>query len=127
MNCFRHRETASVGICTYCGRGMCPDCAREIEATAVACSDQCAEGIRKTRALVAANQRLVGGGGGLNGLPTSTLTYGVVGLFAFGFGIYAFTVPNFSFMAWYCLLFGGVSLFNAYLIFRRTVARRGSA
>ena len=127
MNCFRHRETASVGICAYCGRGVCPGCAQEIEATAVVCSDQCAEGLRRTRALVDANQRLVGAGAGLNGLPTSTLTYGVVGLFTTGFGIYAFTMPNFSFMAWYCLLFGGVSLFNAYLIFRRTVARRGSA
>lgn len=36
MQCYRHREAAAVGVCSICGRGLCPDCASERE-YALAC------------------------------------------------------------------------------------------
>ena len=40
MRCYNHHDTDAVGICKFCGRGLCPGCATEVE-KAVACRDRC--------------------------------------------------------------------------------------
>ena len=40
MRCYNHHDIESVGICKFCGRGLCPGCAAEVE-KAVACRDRC--------------------------------------------------------------------------------------
>lgn len=40
MHCFNHSEIDAVGICKSCGRGLCHNCATEIE-KAVACKGRC--------------------------------------------------------------------------------------
>lgn len=40
MNCFYHHESAAVGICKNCQRGLCPACAAEV-ANGLACKGRC--------------------------------------------------------------------------------------
>jgi hypothetical protein len=41
VNCFAHRQAAAVGVCKNCGRGVCPDCVKVVEA-GIVCSQGCA-------------------------------------------------------------------------------------
>src|SRR5471030_371452 len=40
MRCYNHHDIEAVGTCKFCGRGLCPGCAAEVE-KAVACRDRC--------------------------------------------------------------------------------------
>ena len=40
MRCYNHHDKEAVGVCRFCGRGLCPGCATEVE-KAVACRDRC--------------------------------------------------------------------------------------
>ncbi len=40
MNCFVHSIAPAVGICKQCGRGLCCDCAAEVEQS-LACKGRC--------------------------------------------------------------------------------------
>lgn len=40
MKCFEHQKEEAVGICKYCGRGVCRKCART-EGLGLSCSDEC--------------------------------------------------------------------------------------
>lgn len=40
MRCYNHHDKDAVGLCRFCGRGLCPSCATEVE-KAVACRDRC--------------------------------------------------------------------------------------
>lgn len=39
MNCFNHEDTASVGICKVCGKGLCPECITDL-GHSIACKDK---------------------------------------------------------------------------------------
>ena len=38
MNCFNHPQVAAVGICKYCQKGLCPECAVDM-GHGIACKD----------------------------------------------------------------------------------------
>src|SRR5262249_49667793 len=40
MRCFNHLDQEAVGLCKSCGRGLCPNCAAEVE-KALACRGRC--------------------------------------------------------------------------------------
>ncbi len=40
MNCFAHRDRPAVGLCLDCNRGVCAECAAEVE-DAIACRGRC--------------------------------------------------------------------------------------
>ena len=40
MRCYVHRDLEAVGTCKFCGRGVCPTCAVEVD-KALACRDRC--------------------------------------------------------------------------------------
>lgn len=40
MNCFKHNQAESVGVCRYCFKGVCVACAIDFQ-DGVACSTQC--------------------------------------------------------------------------------------
>ena len=48
MNCFKHNQTSSVGVCRYCFKGVCAECAIDFE-DGVACSESC---LKKAKATV---------------------------------------------------------------------------
>jgi hypothetical protein len=43
MKCFKHNSIDAVGVCAWCGRGMCRDCAPSTEAGRMTCSADCAK------------------------------------------------------------------------------------
>jgi hypothetical protein len=60
MKCHRH-PTDAIGVCAYCGRGLCPDCARPADANPrLVCSPGCADALaRDDRAMQAILQKSV--------------------------------------------------------------------
>lgn len=42
MKCFTHSGAEAVGLCAYCGRGLCRECAQVIRAPRLTCSSECA-------------------------------------------------------------------------------------
>ena len=47
MNCFKHNQTSSVGVCRNCFKGVCSECAIDFE-DGVACSEYCLEKAKAT-------------------------------------------------------------------------------
>jgi hypothetical protein len=122
MNCFRHRGSAATGLCLCCGRAICPDCTREINEISIACSDACAAEMLKNQELVAANRRHAGVGVSPARFPTGTLTWGLMGVFFVGFGIYS-SYRGSEFMAIYTTFFGVMCWILAGVVYWRNSAR----
>lgn len=51
MNCFRHSDQPSVGICSHCGKGVCADCSIQ-EGLRLVCSDSCASEVAELKRLL---------------------------------------------------------------------------
>lgn len=45
MRCYNHRDKDAVGVCKNCGRGLCVQCAREVDGSVVCTRDQCKEAV----------------------------------------------------------------------------------
>jgi hypothetical protein len=43
MKCFKHHAVEAVGVCAFCGRALCPECASPGLSSPLACSNDCAE------------------------------------------------------------------------------------
>jgi predicted nucleic acid-binding Zn ribbon protein len=46
VKCARHNAEA-VAICTYCGKALCPDCAKSFNAPRMVCSNECAAALSR--------------------------------------------------------------------------------
>lgn len=46
MKCFRHSAADALGVCSYCGRALCQDCAPTSPADRLTCSGHCAAALR---------------------------------------------------------------------------------
>ncbi len=46
MNCYRHQSHSAVGVCKACMKGICTECAVEIDG-ALACAGSCEETVRQ--------------------------------------------------------------------------------
>jgi len=77
MHCFVHQETAAVGLCCYCAKGVCRGCARDL-GCGLACSDSCATEVRISKEAGRRAHRIYG----LRGktLPAVMLTNIAMGL-----------------------------------------------
>jgi hypothetical protein len=40
MKCFNHKEKEAIGVCKYCHKGLCQDCAKDLIG-GLACVDRC--------------------------------------------------------------------------------------
>ncbi len=45
MKCFNHTASDAVAVCSFCGKGLCPDCARPPAKGRITCSPDCADAI----------------------------------------------------------------------------------
>jgi hypothetical protein len=45
MRCFYHHDAEAVGVCKNCGRGVCADCASEVD-NGIACRQRCEDEVR---------------------------------------------------------------------------------
>ena len=46
MKCFKHGDVDAVGVCKWCGKGLCADCAVDTDG-GLACRDSCEEKVKK--------------------------------------------------------------------------------
>lgn len=83
MNCFYHPNTSAVGICKYCNRGICSECASVID-DVLACKNRHEGEVHELEQLTARNlfqaKRV-----GLNYMRNA-IFYGLVSVAFIGFG-----------------------------------------
>ncbi len=87
MNCFYHAEKSAIGICKYCNRGLCSECATVID-DVIACKNRHESEVHQLEQLTARNlfqSKRVGS----NYMKSATF-YGLVGFAFVGFGAWQF-------------------------------------
>lgn len=57
MKCFNHKERDAVAICKYCGKGLCEECAVQID-DVISCKGKCEEKVRKQNELIDTSEKL---------------------------------------------------------------------
>ena len=92
MKCAQHPEVDSVGYCRQCGKGLCPDCRRDVKGV-IYCED-----------CLAANVLPAGGAPAVSGAPNPGIAL------ALGFipGVGAIYNGEFAKAFFYILIFGGL-------------------
>jgi len=90
MKCFNHPEKDAVGICKNCNKGLCKECAVEVD-NGISCKGKCEE------ELIFLNQLMLRNKGVLKktsqSLYTSSFIYFAMGLTFSGFGFYTEIPP----------------------------------
>ena len=85
MNCFYHPNNSAVGICKYCQRGLCSECAAIID-DVLACKNRHEDEVHQLEQLTARNlfqSKRVG-----SGYMKNATFYGLVGIAFAGFGLW---------------------------------------
>lgn len=59
MNCFKHSSTASVGVCKSCSKGLCIECAAELE-NGLACKNRCESQVEFLNLMVSNHRQIMG-------------------------------------------------------------------
>lgn len=85
MNCFYHPNQPAVGVCKYCQRGLCSDCASVVD-DVIACKNRHEDEVHKLEKLTARNlfqSERVG-----SVYMRNAIFYGLVGAAFAGFGLW---------------------------------------
>ena len=83
MNCFYHPDKPAIGLCKYCQRGLCTECAAIVD-DVVACNHRHEDEVRQLGQLAARNlfqAKRVG-----SAYMRNAIFYGLVGVLFTGFG-----------------------------------------
>jgi len=99
MNCYHHPQTASVGLCKNCSRGLCQACAAD-EGFGLACKDRCETEVKAVSLLIQKNKEAWGRSRAVS--LRAAVFYGLMGFF---FLLFAYIVQNVPVELRY--LFGG--------------------
>ena len=84
MVCYYHTDKAAVGLCKYCQRGVCADCAA-LAGDSLACKGLHEEQVEEMESLMQKNilqSKRVG-----SDYVRNTIFYGIVGILFAGFGL----------------------------------------
>jgi sulfite exporter TauE/SafE len=84
MNCFYHPDTPAIGLCKYCQRGLCSECAVIVD-DVVACKNRHEDEVQQLGQLAARNlfqSRRVS-----SSYMRNAIFYGLVGILFAGFGL----------------------------------------
>lgn len=83
MVCFYHPDKPAFGLCKYCSRGLCSDCAALMD-DALACKDRHEETVRELNLL--AQRNILQAKRVSSNYVRNTIFYGVVGILFTAFG-----------------------------------------
>lgn len=118
MHCHTHRSETATGICKSCGRGVCPNCARE-SALSITCSQECEDNAAALQTMNERAMQIYGiGPDKPKGLPTNTVMPAVMGLGFLGWGAYDYFVLRTD-MWIFMSLMGLLFLFGSWLGWRK--------
>ena len=119
MRCFYHPEREAVGTCKSCGKGLCPECAADLQ-KGLACRGRCEPDVRAVIELVERNiklgpasEKLIRAGKGSH--LANALFYLVCGSVFFGYGAWGDRRMGFLMIIGGCLLVLGVFHVVAHL------------
>lgn len=88
MRCFNHQKFEAIGICKYCGKGICKDCIFS-EENGLTCSETCNKRVSVILKRATGSHNLILAMSIFSLLGTFVLIYGLLlrDLFMIGFGI----------------------------------------
>lgn len=115
MECFTHSGTPAVGICKVCNRAVCHTCAID-SGVAISCCESCAKEAADLHEMNQRGKRIYGIGVP-HKLPSGVIMWLLFALLFGGFGIYQ--TYRYGHPEWFSLLFAAMSLFIAFLAYRR--------
>ncbi len=84
MNCFYHPDSPAIGLCKYCQRGLCSECAVIVD-DVVACKNRHENEVRQLGQLAARN--LFHSKRVSSAYMRNAIFYGLVGVLFAGFGL----------------------------------------
>lgn len=85
MVCYYHPDRPAIGLCKHCQRGLCTNCAAEVE-DSLACANRHEEQVNALDALTARNLLQAGRVGSV--YRRNAVFYSLVGILFAGFGYY---------------------------------------
>jgi hypothetical protein len=104
MKCATHQAEA-VAVCAYCGRALCPDCAKPSASGRMICSENCATSLaRNDQALHFLLQKQV------QGARMNAIYYLLCGVLSAGGAVGAYYYLSVPFLIWFCTGSGFVFL-----------------
>ncbi len=106
MNCFYHPDSPAIGLCKYCQRGLCSECAA-IGDDVLACTNRHEDEVRQLGQLAARNlfqAKRVG-----SAYMRNAIFYGLVGVLFAGFGL-----MQYRFLGLQAVFFMMIGLFLLY-------------
>ncbi|ELI0612412.1 TPA: hypothetical protein I7751_21335 [Vibrio vulnificus] len=89
MRCFYHEDSHANGVCKFCNKAICKDCAIDT-GRGVACSSECAKEVVDYNLIMDKSKKLYGLGEGGTKVPTGTLMFWALGVILFGSGVYRY-------------------------------------
>ena len=96
MKCSAHHAEA-VAVCSWCGKALCPDCAKPSASQRMICSDACAAALdRQTKALDLVLQK------SLQSTRASAFYYFLCALLTAAGGVGAWYYLPSPFLIWFC-------------------------
>ncbi len=106
MNCFYHATSPAVGVCKYCQRGLCTECAAIVD-DVIACKHRHEDEVHQLEQLTARNlfqsKRVA------SAYNRNATFYGLVGAVFTGFG-----AMQYRFLGWQAIFFIMIGLFLLY-------------
>ena len=106
MNCFNHPDTPAIGLCKYCQRGLCSECAAIVD-DVLACKNRHEDEVRQLGQLAARNLFQSKRAG--SSYTRNAIFYGLVGVLFAGFGI-----MQYRFLGMQAVFFMMIGLFLLY-------------
>jgi hypothetical protein len=106
VNCFYHPDKPAIGLCKYCQRGLCSECAAIVD-DVVACKNRHEDEVRQLGQLAARNlfqAKRVG-----SAYMRNAIFYGLVGVLFAGFGL-----MQYRFLGLQAVFFMMIGLFLLY-------------
>lgn len=106
MNCFNHPDSPAIGLCKYCQRGLCSECAAVVD-DVIACKHRHEDEVHQLEQLTARNlfqsKRIA------SAYNRNAIFYGLVSAVFTGFG-----AMQYRFLGWQAIFFIMIGLFLFY-------------
>jgi hypothetical protein len=116
MKCTAHNAEA-VAVCTWCGKALCPDCAKPSASKRLVCSDDCAAALaREARILDLVLQK------SRQNTQANALYYYFCGALCAGGAVGAYYYLQVPFLIWFCV--GCAVVFSASGTWYLWIARK---
>jgi hypothetical protein len=126
MNCFYHANAPAVGMCKHCSRGLCQQCAADVEGEGLACTNRHEAQVAALNAMMAkASTTYKTNGAMLWGYSVGFLIFGGLGLVA-SIGTFSASAVLGTIvlaLAVFFLFFGGVNAVAAWRLRQQRAPR----